>query len=134
MDCTASGALPLLAALSMWYVRFMEACTDDTWVTAVSVEDPSGRIHEFELPEGACRHSEFVARFTTEWRRRYVDRAASARVAHRDTLSDLLVVFLLGFLTFIVFNIMFGPKNLGPLDFNWCVYSMSRGGCVADIG
>lgn len=111
----------------------MEACGDDTWVTSVSVEDPSGRIHEFEIPEGACRHSEFVARFTTEWRGRYAHGAASVRVADRDTLSDLLVMLLLGFLTFIVFNLMFGPKNLAEPEYLWCVFSMSRG-CVADLG
>jgi hypothetical protein len=98
----------------------------DNWITHVSVEDDAGFIHEIELPSGGMSETQIL---------RLIDNRFPPRplAVQRDTLADMLVVMLLGFLTLIVLNAMFGPKNIQPREILWCVYSMSRG-CLAEIG
>ncbi len=105
----------------------------DSWVTGVSFEDDDGVIVEFDFPEGGCPEHEFKDRLIERWRREAQQASPSAQPPSPDTLSDMLVMFVLGFLTFVVFNMMFGPKTLAEPKHLWCVFSMSRG-CIADLG
>ena len=76
---------------------------ESPWVTAVSVEDDAGRIHEFTIPEGVCTHGQFLARMYAAW----LQQPVRPSEVHRESLSDLLVMAVLGFWTALVGNLLF---------------------------
>lgn len=99
---------------------------DDRLVRTLSIEDDAGFIHEFHHPGRGVPADDIYRAIHNRYR------TAAAPAPHRpDTLADMVVVAWLGFLTFIAFNIAFGPKDIQPPDFLWCVFSLSRDACVA---
>lgn len=135
IDYTRRVPLRLSKRISLWYRRPMTAATynESPWVTGVSIEDDYGNIHEFSLPEGVCTHEQFLGRIYAAWLQQPV-RPSEIKA---DSLSDLIVMAVLGFWTFLVgnllFNLIWGVSNPPEPPWQWCIYSMSRGRCVADL-
>lgn len=109
---------------------------ESPWVTAVSIEDDTGHIHEFVIPEGVCTHGEFFARIHAAW----LQQPVRPSEVTRETISDLLVMLVLGFWTALVGNLLFvfffgadAPRDWMAVP-QGCVMSASEGKCVADLG
>lgn len=106
------------------------------WLTAVSIEDDAGTIHEFAIPEGVCTHEQFLGRLLAEWQRRQPIQVHRPQV---DSLADLLVMAALGFWTAVFGNLLFTLIFAADAPREWmivpegCVISAGTGQCVADF-
>lgn len=149
-DYTAPLRPALLVPIGLWYGRPMDARQSETpwpedfderddfeeaeegcdpnWVKHVSFEDDHGIIHEIEIPGAGIPRAVFVPLMMERLRESKPYRFVV------ETLSDKLVVVLLGFLTFMMLNMLFGPKYLSGKPAPWCVFSITKNACVADIG
>jgi hypothetical protein len=105
-----------------------ESDCDPNWVKHVSFEDDHGVIHEIEIPGPGIPRQVFLPLMIERLRN-----STPYRVVV-ETLSDKLIVAYLGFLTFLIVNMVLGLSDPPATEFKWCVYSMSRGRCVADTG
>lgn len=141
IDYTAGSPPRLSPRIHLWYGRPMAGAAAHTqfespWVTAVSVEDDAGRIHEFTIPEGVCTHGQFLARMYAAW----LQQPVRPSEVHRESLSDLLVMAVLGFWTALVGNLLFVFFFAADAPRDWmvvpegCVSSASTGRCIADFG
>lgn len=115
----------------------MTAATYDEnpWVTGVSIEDDFGNIHEFSLPEGVCTHEQFLGRIYAAW----LQQPVRPSEIKSDSLSDLIVMAVLGFWTCVVGNLLFSLLFGADAPREWmtpegCVISAGTGQCVADLG